>query len=491
MQSDSQKRTPGLFWGCIKVTANANANYMTEDTATVLLVDTTTTVADRLDEELRHQPSIQVQVESDLDTARTRAASGIDSLVINLDPLEKTERQSFVTDCQTLAPQCPIILFTSQSPEAVADDLFSGTTTLVERCDDPNNWAFLAEKIQSSLRTAAGNHDDDMYRMLVESARDGLYRLDANGDVAYANESWAQMLGYDRGELLGMHASQAMAAGELERGQRLIQQVLEDDDRESDIIDLEMITKDGDRITVAVHFVVLTTEDGAYDGVMGVTRDVTDQRASRRELEQKNERLDEFASVVSHDLRNPLNVAELRLELLREECDSEHIEAIDRALVRMDTLIDDLRTLARNGENRREREIVELKEVSEQCWQTVETGEATLCTHVERPIQADRNRLQQLLENLIQNAVEHGGDGLTITVGELDDGFYVEDDGSGIPEDDRENVFDAGYSTAEEGTGFGLRIVKQVVNAHDWNIHVTEGTDGGARFEISNVDFAA
>jgi signal transduction histidine kinase len=65
----------------------------------------------------------------------------------------------------------------------------------------------------------------------------------------------------------------------------------------------------------------------------------------------------------------------------------------------------------------------------------------------------------------------------------------VADDGPGIPADEREAVFDAGYSTAEEGNGFGLRIVDQVVAAHGWEIAVTESADGGARFEITGVSF--
>jgi len=78
---------------------------------------------------------------------------------------------------------------------------------------------------------------------------------------------------------------------------------------------------------------------------------------------------------------------------------------------------------------------------------------------------------------------------VTVTVGTIDDGVYVEDDGPGIPEDDREDVFEAGYSTAADGTGFGLSIVKQIAEAHGWAISVTEGAGGGARFEITGLEF--
>ena len=76
-------------------------------------------------------------------------------------------------------------------------------------------------------------------------------------------------------------------------------------------------------------------------------------------------------------------------------------------------------------------------------------------------------------------------------VGETDAGFYVEDDGPGIPADEREAIFDAGYSTRADGTGFGLSIVQRVVEAHEWEIAVTDGNEGGARFEITGVEFGA
>jgi signal transduction histidine kinase len=157
----------------------------------------------------------------------------------------------------------------------------------------------------------------------------------------------------------------------------------------------------------------------------------------------------------------------------------------------METLIDDLLTLSRAGATIGETEAVDLADLIERCWQNVESDSAELIIEADTTIKADRSRLQQLLENLMRNAVEHGDDDVTVTVGTLSNGFYIEDDGPGIPEDNREDVFKPGYSTAEDGTGFGLSIVKQVAEAHGWNVGVTEGTDDGARFEITGIELAA
>lgn len=212
-------------------------------------------------------------------------------------------------------------------------------------------------------------------------------------------------------------------------------------------------------------------------------------RARERELSRQNERLEEFASIVSHDLRNPLNIAEGRLELTQEECDSEHLAHVEEAHDRMRTLIKDLLALASAGEAVSDREPVDLATLADGCWTNVETAEATLVADIDRAIHADESRLKQVFENLIRNAIEHGGQNVTVTLGELADGFYIEDDGPGIPEADRGDVFKAGYSSSEDGTGFGLNIVQEIVEAHDWEIRVTDGTDGGARFEITDIEF--
>lgn len=116
------------------------------------------------------------------------------------------------------------------------------------------------------------------------------------------------------------------------------------------------------------------------------------------------------------------------------------------------------------------------------------TEDASLSVETDQVIDADRHRIEQLFGNLYRNAVEHGGPTVTVTVGGLDNGFFVADNGPGIPEEERERVFEPGYSTKSRGTGFGLDIVNQIAEAHDWNVVVEESSEGGARFEITGVD---
>ena len=258
-------------------------------------------------------------------------------------------------------------------------------------------------------------------------------------------------------------------------------------------------------------------EAGEFVSGLAVSRNVTEQREREAALQQRNEQLETFTSVVSHDLRNPLTIAQGRLELAQEECESDHLDDIDTALARSQGLIDDLLELARQGKGIGDPDAVALAAITEQCWRNVATGEATLRTETEQTVRADPSRLQQLLENLIRNGVEHGSTGnrtqsddsiehestndrsqaagddhhgaaVTVTVGDLDGGFYIADDGRGIDPDDYTTVFETGYSTAPGGTGFGLTIVQRIVDAHGWEISVTESAGGGARFEITGVE---
>ena len=203
-------------------------------------------------------------------------------------------------------------------------------------------------------------------------------------------------------------------------------------------------------------------------------------------IRRERDRLEEFAGILSHDLRNPLNVARGRLEFIDSIDDSEHLDAIERALDRMERLIKDMLTLARQGEAVGETETISLNTLTKQAWQNVDTDTATLNVKTDLRLNADRSRLLQMFENLYRNAIDHGGEAVTIRVGSLEngDGFFIEDTGPGISTSDREDVFESGYTTNQDGTGFGLAIVSRIVEAHGWSIEVTNGTDGGARFEI-------
>jgi signal transduction histidine kinase len=225
---------------------------------------------------------------------------------------------------------------------------------------------------------------------------------------------------------------------------------------------------------------------GDFDGdlLVRTIRYAIERKDNERAIERQNERLEQFASVLSHDLRNPLNVAQGRLSVAREERDSDHLREVAEMHDRMEALVEDVLELARHGQYIGEREEVAVEDVVADAWASIDGDSAEIHVEASRSVAADRERLQALFENLFRNAIEHAGESPTVYVGETEDGFYVEDDGSGIPADERESVFEHGYTTAEDGTGFGLSIVDEIASAHGWDVAVTESECGGARFEF-------
>lgn len=222
-------------------------------------------------------------------------------------------------------------------------------------------------------------------------------------------------------------------------------------------------------------------------GTVVVLREITELRQRERQLERQNERLEHFASMVSHDLRNPLTVAQLRADLVARESNDDNVEAVQDALKRMETMIEDMLSLARAGVDIEATEQYRLAELVESAWATVPTGDSELEVRSDdATIEADQSRLIQVFENLFRNALEHNEIPITVRVGQLgpDEGFYVEDDGGGIPDVDRDGIFTQGYTTSGTGNGLGLTIVSDIVQAHGWSITATDSEAGGARFEI-------
>ncbi len=328
------------------------------------------------------------------------------------------------------------------------------------------------------------------FQALVEESKDNISVIDDNDVFQYQSPAVKRILGYDPEETIGDTVWEYIHPDDRERLESTFEEWVATPGPTGPV-EYRARHADGSWRWLEANG-NNQFDNPAIQGYVVNSRDITERKEYEQELQTQNERLEEFASIISHDLRSPLHVADARLELIRDECASDHIDDVAQALARMDALIEDVLTLAREGNQVDETESVRLASVVKSSWQMVSTGQATLEVEpsTSRNVEVDRSRLQQLFENLYRNAIEHGGTEVTVSVGAIDNGFYVADTGPGIPPSDREDVFEAGYSTSEDGTGFGLRIVEQIADAHGWEITVTESNEreGGARFEFTGVE---
>ena len=361
--------------------------------------------------------------------------------------------------------------------------------------------------VLGSARDVTERHEREgaleRYETIVQASGDPVYTLDADGVLTFANDRLVEITGYDEGEVIGQHVSLVMDDADVEVGAELIRRLLRSDDLERGTFEMDLITADGERIPCENHVALLPFDDGEFRGTTGVLRDISDRQERERELERQNERLGEFARVVGHDLRNPLNVASLSLEIARQEPEGEHFDRAENALRRMEELLENLLRLAEGGRTEVVTEPVRLDSVVEAAWGTTETGEASLELADDLgTVHCDESRTAQLFENLFRNAVEHGGPAVSVRVGRLGGGasdggaadgeaaavgFYVEDDGPGLGDASEDELFSMGYSTEHTGTGFGLAIVRDVCRAHGWEVRTAEGDLGGARFEVAGL----
>jgi len=319
------------------------------------------------------------------------------------------------------------------------------------------------------------------FHQFVTHTSDVLTVFDEQGNVDYISPSVERVLGYDQDEMQDsdlfeyVHPDDLSVA--LEEFGRMI-----DEPGYVAVIEHRYRHADGDWIWAESRGQQVATGP-LEDHVVVTTRDISERKRREQELQRQNQRLERFSDAISHDLRNPLDVLDGSLELARETGAAEHFERAERSIDRMYTLIDDLLVLAKQGVDPEEVEAVDLDTLSKRAWSMVDTHDGTLETDVEGTVRADEGAMLELLENLFRNAIEHGGDDVTVTVGTESWGFYVEDDGTGFV-DGTADLFEPGYSTAEEGTGFGLCIVEQIADSHNWDVIATDSESGGARFEF-------
>jgi PAS domain S-box-containing protein len=414
------------------------------------------------------------------DALETLAGTDVDCLVSDAG-MPGIDGVGFLEAVRERHDGLPFVVLARRGDEEVPGGAVeSGVTDYLLKLEivEDEQYSRLASRIESVV---ARRQTRRKYEQLVEHSPDGIVHVGEDGTVLTANPAMADRLGTDRESLVGTDITEVLPAGTGTRRLSVGRQTIETGQPRR--------TEDSHDDSCFDNIFVPLETRCAHGSFQLISRDITERREYERELERQSERLESFASVVSHELRNPLNVAQSSIELLSDDCEAEHVDRIERSLVRMGDIIEDVLTLAREGQTVSDPSPVDLATMAEDAWRHVETGDVTLSVAADRRVEADADRLQDLLGELFANAVEHGDGVSRVTVGTTPEGFFVADDGGGIPADHRGDVFEAGFSTDRTGTGLGLNIVRGVANAHGWTVEVDEGgsESGGARFDIAGV----
>ena len=327
---------------------------------------------------------------------------------------------------------------------------------------------------------------ESLFRVLFEETHDFAFLLEARGLVLEANDRVFTFTGAKPGEIVGTQIWETPWFQEATESRHRLREDLQRAVG-GDRIDREYLIQGANRsavVDVAIR-PVHTTRD-SNELLLVTAADVTERHRRISELEAQQDCLGEFVRVLTHDVRGLLEVATGNLALATDATGQADVETARQSLTRIEQLLDHCSETIRDGDLIGDRETLSLAVVATQAWQHVETPEASLTIESSTTVRADRTRLMEVFENLYRNAVQHASPTVTVRVGTTARGFYVADDGSGLPAD--RELFEPGVSTSSDGSGLGLSIVETVVEAHGWSIRATESDRGGARFEIQTAE---
>ena len=355
---------------------------------------------------------------------------------------------------------------------------------------------------------------------IVESTDDSITATTLDGTILSWNRASERLYGYTAAEMIGQRIHKII---EPER-HPVVDETLAAIAR-GELIDPHEATgvrKDGSIMPVALTVSLVRGADGIVRGISTIARDISDRRAAEaerdlllRELAEQNERLreldrmkDDFVASVSHELRTPLTSIRGYLELVREDggLDEEQdrmLGIVDRNADRLLGLVTDLLFIAEvdAGKLKLERHRVQLGDVAGESVEAaspharVAEIELNLDADDQLVVDGDRARLAQVFDNLISNAIKFtpAGGRIDVRVFRSDAAAVVEvsDTGSGIPEDEREHLFERFFRTsgairaAVQGTGLGLAIVVAIAASHGGTVRCESAEGGGAKFLVS------
>ena len=322
----------------------------------------------------------------------------------------------------------------------------------------------------------------ETYSDLVEGIPDPIvvYR---DGDIVEVNHAACRLLGYAEEDLRELAYDDVV----YETGTSWIESRL-GSEAGSVIFETEYQTRDGERLPVEVA--ANRMEYFGSDATLTVGRDLSDRREYQRELEAANARLEEFAAVVTQDLRNPLTVARGWTDIVQESGSLDGLSKVRAALDRMEEIIDYTYTLAQEGDSIGHLTEIELAEIVRQSFHAVQARAATLENEVGCTIEADHGRLSYLFEMLFENSIERANTAITIRVDQLANGpgFYVTDDGPKPSLVDQPSTARSAHLGGSGTEAMDMSAVRRIANAHGWHFRIRNGADGGARFEFHGVE---
>lgn len=349
------------------------------------------------------------------------------------------------------------------------------------------------------------------FRTMFEDAAVGQVITTLTGTVVDANPRFCRIVGRALGEVEGTALLAFAHPDEAALPNELLRELLFGD-REAFTREQRFLRPDGSTVHTELHVAMGPGASGGPEHLVVQVTDVTERKLAEerlaetlQELEERNQDLEHFATVASHDLKTPLQTVVGFLELLGAQFDGtltdEQRMYVERALaggIRMRNLIDSVLDFARSGTQSLELEAVSVGTVMRDveanlAAQLEATGGSVALTH-DGVVPADRRALTQVMQNLVANALKFAGQGraprVEVEVEPADPAVVrVHDDGPGIAPEQRDDLFDMftrGTGTVGiTGAGIGLTTCRRLIERMGGRIWIEDSPMGGATFAFS------
>lgn len=322
---------------------------------------------------------------------------------------------------------------------------------------------------------------------------------DENGDIFYANPATEKLYGYDKNELIGTNVSKlsAMNESEYEKLKRnIVLTLVKGRTWKGEILSKK---KNGETLYIRIAMYLLRDDNGAFKAAIAFHEDITDRKNMEKELIAKNRELNDFAYRVSHDLKNPINMIKGFVFEIKENPNlfDDYFNKITYLSDHLIQQINSLLKLSRAGRIIDNKTLIDFEVLIKGIYiplrDPLVPSELILNTQVEE-IRGDPGGIEEVFNNLIHNSINYRDkdkEKLIIDVSCVNNGgnnhIRFRDNGRGIDKIFLSKLFSPGFTLkSERGTGFGLAIVKKIIEAHGGTIEVfSEGENKGAEFVIT------
>jgi PAS domain S-box-containing protein len=384
-----------------------------------------------------------------------------------------------------------------------------GILSLVQ--STPRNWKEsetelvkeTAERVYAAVESAKAEeslrHSEENFRAIVNQSITGIFKTDLEGHIIFCNDHFAKMLDYTVDELLNMSLADIVYEEDLERTKILMRELAEKG--KSFEIEKRMKRRNGSLLWVLNQIAALHNSHPKPVAAVGVCSDISQQKAT----EQKK---DEFISIASHELKTPVTSIKAYSELLQEMCNEGDyvsggnlIKKLGRQVDRLIDLLRDLLDVTKiaQGELQLNFSYFDLhqliEERAEDMQRTTTSHEIIIQTENEITVHADRERIAQVLLNLISNSIKYSPQGgpITISYGPTSEGIEIaiKDQGIGISEKMKTKIFDRFVRASDvqlntfPGMGLGLYITSNIIHRHGGQIWVESEAGKGSEFHFT------